>query len=492
MADIEGSKERSTRSRWYRLGCWIWFRISILVLVAILLVAYSVEVWRCSRYQPTGDALYDRYATAVISRQRWILFHGGKHHPTYLPDSMLAEWEDEFGSDPRYWQLRYFCARHKGAFGSGGRAQFPRSPLGYLFGLRRWDTEPTDRERSAWKHLQTGVDKGAADWMTLEILGRETKRLREYAENAEMALIDTLDLDEREIRQLKIELNREQEQKELARIDAVIDADPSQAWPYYRRARYWFYYGEGELALADLKVGNAVPNNEMSKVFPVSLLMERIESGDHLGNKILAGAVFEEDSYSLFQNWIKWKDLYKEALGMVALGGDTEIIQELHLTACRLGMAKNNDNWEPVVAAVYESMLSNNLLVEYGADLTYRQRRTMMEMNKRAQAVQTFLKSRSAEMSTYLRSYLRLRLLEVGFNSPGPGVENVAVNPPDGRPFGRAAFQQYLLPRLYYNRSLWLQQQQHTGVAGVRDAFEQLEHVNLNTLEWPDEWGNPY
>ena len=27
-----------------------------------------------------------------------------------IPDTSLAAWENEFGADPRYWELRYFCA----------------------------------------------------------------------------------------------------------------------------------------------------------------------------------------------------------------------------------------------------------------------------------------------------------------------------------------------------------------------------------------------
>ena len=98
----------------------------------------------------------------------------------------------------------------------------------------------------------------------------------------------------------------------------MIEADPSQAWPYYLRAKYWFYFGESEMALADLKAGNVAHNNVMSRTFPIGFLQERMESGNHLGSEILAGAIFEEDSTHGLRNWIVWKDVVKEALGMIA------------------------------------------------------------------------------------------------------------------------------------------------------------------------------
>jgi hypothetical protein len=87
--------------------------LSLLAVLLAVLASYGCEFYRCARYTPTGDALYDRYARAVIRNEAWKLFHAAGTHPATLSDRLLARWEDDCGADPRYWQLRYWCALHR-------------------------------------------------------------------------------------------------------------------------------------------------------------------------------------------------------------------------------------------------------------------------------------------------------------------------------------------------------------------------------------------
>ncbi len=105
----EGNSEPRKRGCLARLlrGCgW-----ALLILVALVLGSYLVEVYRCSRFTPTGDALFDKYARAVIKRQAWRLFSN-----RYLDSELLSldagtlrKWENEFGDDSRYWLLCFSC-----------------------------------------------------------------------------------------------------------------------------------------------------------------------------------------------------------------------------------------------------------------------------------------------------------------------------------------------------------------------------------------------
>jgi len=453
----------------------------IAVLLGLLVAGiYVSEVIRCSQYKPTGDALYDQYARTVIARNRWRLFHNRNNGVTYLPDSLLETWEPEFGDDPHYWQLRWFCAKHK---------QAPR--IVNISGARQ--RLPTDPQLNAWQHLQEGVDRGAADWATWALLIREPGRAAVSSIDDELEQARNSSPDPRTQQQAVAAVLARYEQIELNELDSMVEADVHQAWPYYLRAKYWMEYGELDNAIEDLKKGNHALCNELEKPFPVAFLLDRISAGDHLGSDIVAGAILEDDAWSAMPNWIKWKDHYKEAQLVTAMSGDLELTQQLHIAACRLGEAEHGSSIESSVAAVLFLMEAKELISGYSQDLSDEQRMTAWSIDRRGKGIQNYWVSWYAEVWPWIRDYPRLHMLLTMVNVVGIGSESV-VEPPGGADpeFSGESIMQYLLPRRHYLRSLWLREQQVRAIDDLRGYFEELEQADLRTLEWPDDWGVMY
>ena len=330
---------------------------------------------------PTGDELFDAYATAVDER---IYAYRPRSDDEFvvsecaiLPDRVLDRWEGRFGDDPRYWELRYLMRSE-----AGGDA--PVNPLAD-------GQEPA----ASMVYLEQARSRGIATANTLLLLYEETVKANEAAldeladyEGAENAIVPstTIELDEspaftdEQLAEIVV-LQHEQEAAELALLDEAVAAGPDEAWPYYMRALWYLSRGEYDLGLADLKAGNAAPVNVYPRPFPVTLIGDSLGTDQPAGGPVFCGTFqMAMVSYSM-PNYIKFKERFKDADVMVKLGADLELLDALHGFACRFGDSIPNSVIQHLVGIVQVAMVRTILLETNGGELSPAQRETLDRLN---------------------------------------------------------------------------------------------------------------
>jgi hypothetical protein len=210
----------------------------------------------------TGDTLFDRYALAVDQRIEATTVEqiAEVKYAAAVPDTTLAAWENEFGADPRYWELRYFCAA----------AAKPGAALAPGF------SAPADFLKEARK-------RGVASANTLMLLYPEMQR--EY--NSQL---DKQPETDAELAQ-SIAVMQHAEKDELELLDAAIALGANEAWPYYARAMYWFDLGEEDRGIAELEAGNAAPINVLPRPWPLPYIAEAVCKSRPPGSSAVCGAV---------------------------------------------------------------------------------------------------------------------------------------------------------------------------------------------------------
>jgi len=243
-------------------GSSVWRKLcrALLKLIGALLVIclclYAVAFWQCWRLEPTGDALFDRFARAVRNRNAWRLYgpwawQAGTR--SLLPEAAVAKWEKDFGSDPRYWQMRYTC--------------------------RQWDynlpaTAKTRADALAYfaEPLQHAADAGIADAQTYAML---YQALHEPVADASTAGSNL---------------------KAAQALDSALKLEPDRAWFHYLNALSHTKPSVADFAddgvLPELKAGNAAPDLTPPRAFPSSYVCQFAnDQGRVPGNPVLAGAV---------------------------------------------------------------------------------------------------------------------------------------------------------------------------------------------------------
>ncbi|MCB1217085.1 hypothetical protein KDL44_06815 [bacterium] len=313
-----------------------WWLIAALLLLA---TALGLQLW-ITRVVPSGDPLYDRYQAAWLARKRWsvglaILPLSSTPGPQGLycgiDDAILAGWEDEFGDDPRYWELRFFNeAALRGALPLRLRApDEPEDPQSY-------------RSAPAVRHLARAQELGVADGHLLDLLEpyRYASLFRHHAYRIEQA----------GSREATVAANRAFEQAELEQLDSAIEASPGSAWPCYEKFLALNSYGVDSELVELLERGNGLPC-ERRTPFPLSLLESRT-AGGNIGNHILAGSILEVQQHLVFGNWntLELKTVMKE---LVVASPDTGLersMDAVYQMSLREGVA--DDAFAPALAYV--------------------------------------------------------------------------------------------------------------------------------------------
>jgi hypothetical protein len=271
---------------------------------------------------PTGDALFDRYAQAVDARIMSLPANSEEQSSAaILPDTDLAAWEPQFGQDPRFWELRYFCARV-----NGSQALAP----GF--------SKPMDLLREAQQ-------RGVASCNILLLLYDELRQehnatLDAYTGNAGPALM------------------HEQEQQELELLNAAVAAGPDQAWAYYTRAQYWMELGSQDLVQQDLLAGNSAAQNIFPRPWPMQLLAGAPGEKSPPGGAAVCGALWIAVIRYPLPNFIRIKDHLREAFVCENLGGAGGYLESWHQFACRYGASSPERLIQSLVGQVLEGMIS--------------------------------------------------------------------------------------------------------------------------------------
>ena len=307
------------RSEDVRCGLKLW---SVLRLPAVLLIvscwmllspaapcvaASGADSSAATPVTSAGDALFDRYAVEVdklieatpIEKLAEVRFAAA------IPDATLAAWEDEFGKDGRYWELRYFCAITKK----------PGSPFAPGFGT------PADFLREAQK-------RGVASANTLLLLYPCMQR--EYD-----ALLEKQPATEKELEQA-IAVMQMAEREELALLDAAIALGPDEAWPHYMKAIYWFDLGEMEAGNLELCAGNGLPVNVLPRPWPLPYISKALMNPSLPGNSAVCGAIILAAAEQPFASWGRLSDAFLNTEECCSLDGKLERLNAWHQFGCRV------------------------------------------------------------------------------------------------------------------------------------------------------------
>jgi hypothetical protein len=301
---------------------------------------------------PTGDALYDKLALAVdrqMSGARWFETGGYPLQPV-VPDAVLAEWEPEFGADPRYWELRYFCAACM-----------------YL------DAPELAGFNTPSEFLVEAVRRGIATQNTILMLA--------VAGDAEscIAALPLLGLTPARLpgtdgsmpSDPEAARMRSEEQAQLALHNVAIAMDPQQAWAYYARADYWYGLGEQELGLADLKAGNAAPVYAYIAPWPESVVLQAPLAANPPGSAAVCGAIWQATLFCRINLHVD-SSIRQRAVEQKAaanLGGDTESFDAWHQFACRIGTYAGLDPLQTKAAQDTVNIISNSIVETCGDGL---------------------------------------------------------------------------------------------------------------------------
>lgn len=327
---------------------------------------------------PTGDALFDRYALAVDQRLNTFPASEAKDvaYLAALSDAELAQWESDFGQDPRYWELRYLCAK----------CGNPQSPLAADF------ANPSD-------FLDEAQKRGVATANTLLFRYKELREandaeLEPFAPpvKKEKVIVEGHDLGSREVpnwdalnnalplsqdpqAQAAIAIMQRQEQEQLALLNAAVKAGPDQAWPYYMRALYWFELGEQDQGLDDLEAGNAAPVNVFPAPWPRGYISACPAQPAPVGSAAVSGALLMTFvSYEIPLTDQDLKDAMSSSLACMNLNGNPRPLEAWHQFACRFSQSYLDNR---LFAIGRDSVISGYMEADQAAALTPEQLDTL-------------------------------------------------------------------------------------------------------------------
>lgn len=291
----------------------------ITAVIGVLLAAWQPSL----PYQPTGDALYDRFArltlklltqcdyhAAVPDEYRGEVYYNAQYATPLvtLDYSEIEAWEPEFGGDPRYWQLRVVC----GVDDVIGPVQQDKHDL--------------------HSHLRASIERGIADPASFTLLPWR------------------IILDEDEALALRF-------------YTQAVTADNDNAYWHYRQAAELMNLGETDAAWQAVQRGNAAAHNRMVYPFPISTLHDPRYDSAAADNEVVRGIVFQLECQRI-ENFIRWKEEYKNANCCLALGYPLEFGDAWMTMARRFGQAEGASVWYPYVGAVLAGTVSGYVTQE--------------------------------------------------------------------------------------------------------------------------------
>ena len=464
----------------------LWWALPVILLVMIVGGVYLNEVRHCRTFHATGDELFDRYARAVIARQGWRLFQSSDcTNPATLPDELLAEWEPDFGNDPRYWQLRYFCARFR-----------HDTTIGDHYDWEDMATRDTDL-RAALGHLETARERGVADAETLLLLYINAR----YSWGDRVA--EELGFPESEFEcnhEQVVAFNAEYETRITALLDEAVHLGFDECWPYWERGLLRLSWGEEAAAKQDLYTGNS-ELNVLPVSFPVSTVVRRHARYCEHGNDTLNGAILDAGlgaDYLGLSQILRLKEAAKEQEVRLALGGAEELTDALHHTFCTMAVSGRTTGMHQQALAVCDYILAQDYLRLRASELNDDQLFILNEIISGYYRIQREEEIRAT--ANYLEHpAFAQAVLDRRYPSPGlPAILTHCIQ--DHRPHGEdprldnpaLKVDAYLLryPWRYYRRlgEFWLEE----SSAKLYDSiFEYLDEADLTTGEKPEWWG-PY
>ena len=399
------SGKNGRRNRWRR------WQLVLGVILGLLVAVYLIEVYRCSRFEPTGDALFDRYARAVISKQKWSLFRYAHTHPATLTDSELAKWEEEFGDRPEYWQLRYWSAGLH-CFLSEQSCMLPsRSAL------------EGEKISNPEQFLELTADRGTAD-------GRTSLMLARYGEWTNSAVLLShrqrwLAGDEGSSASISYSGHAEKiRQHWLPELERLIEDEPDQACLYYDRSLTYFGLGESKLAIDDLIKGNQAADYGSADSYPRSFVLEQVALGKNAGNPVLAGAIVEFN-LGIATRLLSWSKVCDGVLPQLPRDQQAVLAEELLEFFLRFPGDYPDINESQVSLLLLDRLLMQCLILDYGKEENTVLRKLWRKVNHRESLYGIYARNQHRRYGFSLQSMNYYSF----YGMPGGDVETVAPEP---------------------------------------------------------------
>jgi hypothetical protein len=231
--------------------------------------------------------------------------------PPRVPDSVLAALEQQFGQDPRYWQLRYWNAWQYNDHSEQGDAD----PLRFL---REGAKRGAEDAATAWLLLEDDLQHPPAE--DAKLLGGPASDHPTQAE----ALANAQALEREHRRQMLL-------------LDDFVAKYPAESLGWYVRAQQKEDYGDTQGCLGDLRSGNAAANNRVPLPFPLSFVSERTAAGQPVGSEVVAGVVTEAaGNRSTIRGALDAGHLDHDLQVAFDIGGTLDMTQPVFEYGCRL------------------------------------------------------------------------------------------------------------------------------------------------------------
>lgn len=413
-------------------------------------------------YTATGDELWDAFAEAMLAQfeNMTVLVTPNEVVPSSLPMATLVGWKDEFGDDPRYWQLCYWNATvSRMVDGTTGLA-------------------PVD-------YLEQGAARGASDAIAEMLLYKH--RRDELEKNWEQYCGGTLPEDSGfspDIRESTSGFAWFVEQ-ELALVDQLVAACPDESWAWYERAMKRFEYGKWEDGLADLRNGNQAANNRLPLPFPIPFINDRIVKELHCGSEVAAGMAIEGVFGWPFPNFIHLKDQMKNQEVRLHLGAPLNEFEPWHLYTCRLGSMEGASSVQSLVAYVLRGMMLFPLLVETPEAFTLEQRHALWGLHGRARRIKELVKYQTGDDPyniSELEYEMRLIYEKHGLDYREAWPKSIAYTIP-----AREVRIPGIEVKEIYFRWIFAKHKAENGKAfrWIKECFDMLATFDFATFSWP-------
>lgn len=328
--------------------------------------------------QLTGDELFDRYAAQVDQQIDALGYEGLADFDTaaVVPDDVLAKWESEFGDDPRYWELRYFCMKH--SMPAPSVLEKAADPA-----LRNQRGEDLDK---ALGFLEQARERGIATANTLMLLYWEKR--------------DALQQDDPPGHDQLVYDYPPEAVEDLGQIaNEAVAASHDEAWPYYTRAMYWYETGKPERGLADMKTGNTQPDVSYPVPFPAGMVDQGLSAPVPAGNAAVSGAIFCIALNE--QPPILIKRACEASLAAHSLVDGSAAFETWHQFGCRLGASRIEEIVFSLEGIVYVFLARNAALDDQGLSADDPRRKTLGRIlgAKEQQKDSLYARSRGFDMS---------------------------------------------------------------------------------------------
>ncbi len=239
--------------------------------------------------------------------------------PLWLDEERFAALEGDYGDMPEYWQARYFFER-----------------------VRTGQVNNDFLERAC----EVAPDDPASAYFLADARRRQAESRMEDVEDP-----------------FAEQLKRREAMREAA--DVMVSCakrEPQNAFYYYEAAFVIRKLGEYERVTELLQLGNSAPVNECVQLFPQSYIVRNLreirEQDDGSGKfRLLSFALINAPQTT--QDFVELREMINEYQVIVSLSGDVELLNVLHVFACRYGQQRYSQMLQQLVAVVLVGMITD-------------------------------------------------------------------------------------------------------------------------------------